>query len=161
LKTYTIRKAKPEEQRELTQLVVRATMHAGYDEDFIARSMPGLTITLPTITAGDIQVAELPGEIIGVVQVMNSELRGIAVLGIYVDPPHWGKGVGRALFEAAVVHARTLKAGAVMIYALPNAEGFYGRLGAIRIGESPFYFSPEVMSPHFLFIVPPAGENSN
>jgi GNAT superfamily N-acetyltransferase len=141
---------------------MRATMHAGYDEDFIARSMPGLTITLPTIMAGDVKVAELSGEVVGVVEVMNSALRGIAVLGIFVDPPHWRKGVGRALFEAAVAHARTLKAGAFMIYASPNAEGFYKRLGAIRIGESPFYFSPEVIVPHFLYIVPATErENSN
>jgi GNAT superfamily N-acetyltransferase len=154
MQPYSIRNAKPEEQRELTNLVVRATLHAGYDEDFIARSMPGLTITLPRITAGDVQVAELSGEVIGVVEVMNSALQGIAVLGIFVDPLHWRKGVGRALFEAAVARARTLKAGALMIYASPNAEGFYKRLGAIRIGEGPFYFSPQVILPHFRFILP-------
>jgi hypothetical protein len=44
--------AKPEEQRELTRLCVRATMHAGYDEAFIDRVMPGLTITLPMVTGG-------------------------------------------------------------------------------------------------------------
>ena len=31
----TVREAKPEEQRELTRLCVRAAMHAGYDEAFI------------------------------------------------------------------------------------------------------------------------------
>jgi hypothetical protein len=49
-----------------------------------------------------------------------------------------------------------LKVGALMIYASPFAEGFYSRLGAIRIGEGPLSCSPEVMRPHFLFIVPPA-----
>jgi len=44
---YTVREARPEEQRELTRLCVRATTQAGYDEAFIDRSMPGLTITLP------------------------------------------------------------------------------------------------------------------
>ena len=47
---YTVREAKPEEQRELTRLCVRATMHSGYDEEFIDRSMPSLTITLPEIS---------------------------------------------------------------------------------------------------------------
>ena len=41
-----------------------------------------------------------------------------------------------------------------MIYAAPTAEGFYKRLGAIRIREGPFYFSPDVILPHLLFIVP-------
>jgi len=53
-----------------------------------------------------------------------------------------------------------------MIYASPFAEGFYCRLGAIRIGAGPFVYSPEVILPHFLSIVPPtegfvADENSN
>jgi hypothetical protein len=40
------------------------------------------------------------------------------------------------------------------IYAEPSAEGFYKRLGAIKIGEGPFPVSPEVLLPHFLYIVP-------
>jgi hypothetical protein len=48
---YTVRQARPEEQRELTRLAVRATMHAGYDEAYIDRTMPSLTITLPLISA--------------------------------------------------------------------------------------------------------------
>ena len=82
------------------------------------------------------------------------------MLGLFVDPAHWEKGVGRALFEAAIARARTLKVGAFMIYASPFAEGFYSRLGAIRIGEGPFSYAPEVMLPHFLFIVPPARASS-
>jgi GNAT superfamily N-acetyltransferase len=153
---YSIRDAKPDEQRELTRLVVRATLHAGYDEAFIDRVMPGLTITLPAIAGGGVQVAEQSGEVIGVVEVMATALQGIAVIGIFVDPLHWKKGVGRALFEAAIKRARTLRAGAIMIYAEPTAEGFYKRMGAIRIGEGPFYFSPDVILPHLLFIVPAA-----
>jgi GNAT superfamily N-acetyltransferase len=101
-----------------------------------------------------------------VVEVLSTGLQGIAVLGIFVDPAHWKKGVGRALFETAIARARTLKVGALMIYASPFAEGFYCRLGAIRIGAGPFVYSPEVILPHFLSIVPPtegfvADENSN
>jgi len=92
----------------------------------------------------------------GVVEVMNTALQGIVTLGIVVDPPYWKKGVGRALFEAAITRARTLKAGALMIYALPTAEGFYKRMRAIRIGEGPFYFSPEIILLHFIYIVPDA-----
>ena len=153
---YKVRLAKSEEQRELTRLRVRATMHAGYDEEFIDRSMPGLTITLPMISANCVQVAQDDfGEVVGVVWVTPTALQGIALLhGLYVDPPHWKRGIGRVLFEAAVLHAQGIKAGAIMIYAEPSAEGFYERMGAIRIGEGPFYFSPEIELPHLLYIVP-------
>ena len=46
-----------------------------------------------------------------------------------------------------------MKAGALM-YAEPSAEGFYKRMGAIRIGEGPFFYSPELILPHLLYIIP-------
>jgi GNAT superfamily N-acetyltransferase len=104
-----IRNAEPIEQRELTRLVVRATRHAGYDEAFIDRAMPALTVTLPLITVGAVQVAEQEsGEIAGVVSVTPTALQGIGLLNaLFVDPPMWRRGVGRALFAAAVAAARS------------------------------------------------------
>ena len=153
---YTVREAKPEEQRELTRLCVRATMHSGYDEEFIDRSMPSLTITLPEISGDFVRVAQDDlYEVVGVVWVTPTALPGIAMLhGLYVDPTHWKRGIGRVLFGAAVTHARGIKAGAIIIYAEPSAEGFYKRMGAIRIGEGPFCFSPEIVLPHLLYIIP-------
>jgi GNAT superfamily N-acetyltransferase len=160
---YTVREAKPEEQRELTRLCVRATMHAGYDEAFIDRSMPGFTITLPMITSHCVQVAQdVSNEVVGVVSVTPTGLQGIALLyGLYVDPAHWKRGIGRVLFGAAVNRAKEIKAGAITIYAEPSAEGFYIRMEAIRIGETPFYFSPETMLPHLLYVIPRDGANGS
>jgi GNAT superfamily N-acetyltransferase len=154
--SYSIRHAKPEEQRQLTRLCVRATLHTGYDESFIDRVMPALTITLPSISTGCVQVAQRKcGEIVGVVVVTLSTLQGIALLeGIFVDPPFWRHGIGRTLFKAAVTRTKALKAGALMIYAEPSAEGFYKRMGAIRIGEGPFFYSPEIILPHLLYLIP-------
>ena len=153
---YTVRQAKPEEQRELTRLCVRATMHAGHDEAFIDRTMPALTITVPLIAANCVQVAEDgAGKVVGAVLVTPSAIQGIALLyGLFVDPAHWKRGIGRVLFGAAVVRAKEIKAGAITISAEPSAEGFYKRMGAIRIGEVPFYFSPETILPQLLYIIP-------
>jgi GNAT superfamily N-acetyltransferase len=118
--------------------------------------MPVLTVTLPSISGGCVQVAQsTSGEIVGVVTVTTSLLQGIALLyAIYVDPAHWKRGIGRLLFGAAVTRAKELKAGALMIYAEPSAEGFYKQMGAIRIGEGPFFYSPEIRQPHLLYLIP-------
>lgn len=131
-------------------------MQAGYDDGFIDRAMPGLTVTMPLITGGCVQVAEdKSGAVVGVVAVTTTMLQGIALLyGIYVDPSSWKRGIGRLLFEAAVTRAKALKAGALMIYAEPSAEGFYKRMGAIRIGEGPFFYSPDVTLPQLLCLIP-------
>ena len=119
------------------------------------RAMPALTITMPLIAGGYVRMAEdKNGRTVGVVAVTPTALQGIALLeGIFADPPFWKRGVGRVLFEGAVTRATELKAGALMIYAEPSAEGFYKRMGAIRIGEGPFYYSPEVIPPQLLYIV--------
>ena len=156
MQVYSVRNARPDEQRELTRLCVRATMHAGYDEAFIDRAMPGLTVPLPLITGGCVQVAEEEtGKVVGVVIVTHTSLQGIALLyGMFVQQAHCKRGVGRVLFGAAAHRAKALKAGALMIYAEPSAEGFYKRMGAIRIGEGTFYYSPEIVLPHLIYIVP-------
>jgi hypothetical protein len=41
-----------------------------------------------------------------------------------------------------------------MIYAEPSAEVFYKRMGAVRIGEGPFVYSPEIVLPHLLYLIP-------
>jgi hypothetical protein len=73
---------------------IRATLHAGYDDAFIDRAMPALTVILPSITAGAVQVAErAPVEVLGAVELGRTVLDGIAVLGkIFVDPSHWNAG---------------------------------------------------------------------
>jgi predicted N-acetyltransferase YhbS len=154
---YTVREARPEEQRELTRLCVRATLQAGYDDAFIDCAMPALTVTLPAIKADCVRVAQdSAGNIVGIVSVMPSPLQGIAMLHhMFVDPACWKRGIGRMLFQAAVVRARALKTGAITITAEPSAEGFYQRMGAVRIGEQAFFFSPDIVLPHLLYLVPP------
>jgi GNAT superfamily N-acetyltransferase len=46
-----------------------------------------------------------------------------------------GRGLGRRLFQAAVLHARSLGARELEITSDPNAEAFYLRHGARRVGE--------------------------
>jgi GNAT superfamily N-acetyltransferase len=142
---YTVREAKPEEQRELTRLCVRATMHAGHDDAFIDRTMPALTITVPLISANCVQVAEDgTSEVVGVVVVTPTALQGIAQLyGLYVDPAHWKRGIGRVLFGAAVARAKGIKAGALMITAEPSAEGFYKRMGPSGSAKDRFTSRPK------------------
>jgi GNAT superfamily N-acetyltransferase len=53
---------------------------------------------------------------------------------LWVTPPAMGRGVGRALLRHARVTAARLGAQALLIESDPNAEAFYLRSGAERIG---------------------------
>jgi predicted N-acetyltransferase YhbS len=54
---------------------------------------------------------------------------------MWIKPEHIGSGVGRALFCQVKEHAAGLNVRALEISSDPNAEGFYRRLGATRIGD--------------------------
>jgi GNAT superfamily N-acetyltransferase len=52
----------------------------------------------------------------------------------WVLPEGQGRGVGRRMFERAIQEARKTGARRMTITAEPQAEGFYLKMGAVRIG---------------------------
>jgi predicted N-acetyltransferase YhbS len=54
---------------------------------------------------------------------------------MWVDPRCMRRGVGALLFRHAVDGVRTRGGSALQIASDPNAEGFYVRMGARRVGE--------------------------
>jgi len=55
----------------------------------------------------------------------------------WVLPEAQGRGTGRLMFEEAVREARKMGARRMTITAEPRAEGFYLKMGAVRIGGKP------------------------
>jgi N-acetylglutamate synthase-like GNAT family acetyltransferase len=55
---------------------------------------------------------------------------------LWVAPTHIGTGVGKELFIHAMQSAAGRKVSEVEILSDPNAEGFYRKMGAHRIGET-------------------------
>jgi GNAT superfamily N-acetyltransferase len=83
----------------------------------------------------------------------------ILLEGIFVDPACSRRGVGTRLFATAVEHSRKMAGNVILIYSSPHSVEFYGRLGAFKIGVTPFVFSPDVQLTMFAFAIPPLDEN--
>jgi len=131
-----IRRARPEESTELSALAERSKAHWDYDADFVARVRAELTLRAEDIEAHDVWVLEdEPGAIVGFHRVIAGEP---AILeDLWLDPTAIGAGLGRRLWEHAVAIARAGGASALELDAEPNAVGFYRRMGADVIGETP------------------------
>ena len=157
-----IRPARAEEATGLARLAVRATEHDGHDPVLMARLAPVLQIDLTLIAAGLVFVAEdVSGAVIGVVALRPLSPSGLFLLeGIFVEPAFMRRGIGRRLIETAAGYARKLGGCAIIIYANPTSAGFYVRLGAIRIGTSPFVFSSDLLLPVFAFPLSSVGESA-
>lgn len=129
-----IRRAKPDEAQALTELAHAAKRHWGYPERWIEHWRTELTITPQFIEENETFVAVAEDEIIGCCAlVVNDSTAEIEHL--WIRPKQMGTGLGRALFLHAKHRAEEINLPSLELSADPNAEGFYQRMGARRIGE--------------------------
>jgi GNAT superfamily N-acetyltransferase len=131
-----IRAARIGEAAAISALALRSKGHWGYPPEFLEACRAELTIRDDELSAARAHVAEDAGALLGFFTVTGTPPEG-ELDCLYVDPAAVGRGVGRRLLDAA----RSLAAGegfrALTIHSDPNAEGFYLRHGATRIGEAP------------------------
>lgn len=125
-----IRRATVDDSARATELAQTAKAHWGYPAEWLDAWRDDLTMTSEMIDRHATFVASLDGEIVGVCQLQQSDDHTM-LEHVWVDPRCHGRGVGRALVEHAQANAR----GVIAIVADPNAEMFYVKLGARRVGE--------------------------
>lgn len=130
-----IRKAEPADATQLTQIAQDAKRYWGYPEHWLEHWRDDLTITPDFVNQNEVYVAEREGTVVGfyglVTKGETAELDHL-----WVSPPHIGQGVGKELFLHAMQLASARKLANVHIVADPNAEAFYEKMGASRVGET-------------------------
>ena len=130
-----IRRATPGDADDLTRIAFAAKGHWGYPERWISRWSETLTITPEFISRNEVYAAHYEGRPVAFYALVGRG-REVELEHLWVSPERIGTGLGRALFDHAVHKAASLGAGVLSIEADPNAEGFYRRMGARRVGEN-------------------------
>jgi len=134
--SLTLRLAVPEEHEMLEELQRRASLELPEYRDQLIADPDAIYLPEGQIANGQVIVAELDGEVAGFAAVVGGELDGL-----FVEPDLWGRGVGRALADAATHEARkrglTLK-----VFANPRARRFYEHCGFSVEGEVQTRFGP-------------------
>ena len=128
-------RAGPDDADTLTRIAFAAKSYWGYPERWIEQWQEALTITPKFITDNEVYAAVFE-EAMGGFYALLKRGREVELEHLWVSPEHIGTGVGRALFDHAVHKAAALGATTLSIEADPNAEGFYRRMGARRVGEN-------------------------
>src|SRR5262245_16705253 len=134
------RRARTDEAEFLTYLSRRSKAHWGYDPEFMKVVAGDLTVTSSAIKTHEVWILEENGTILGFHQVKLGEPAWLEDL--WLEPQAIGKGYGRQLWEHAVLIARCGGAWAMEFNAEPFAMGFYERMGAVQVGETPSRFIP-------------------
>ena len=129
-----IRRATAYDSPTLTSIAHDAKRYWGYPEHWIKHWQDELTISDDFVNANEVYVSASDDEVRGfyalIVRDDKAELEHL-----WVAPKHIGTGVGKELFLHAMQRATAHDVSEVRINSDPNAEGFYQKMGAYRIGE--------------------------
>ena len=128
-------RARPEDAEALTAIAHAAKRHWGYPERWIESWRDILTMRPEFIGANIAYCAMEAGSPAGF-YVLTTERDGLHLDHLWILPPAMRRGIGRALFTHAVEQAAVAGFDAIKIEADPNAEGFYQRMGAKRVGTN-------------------------
>ena len=129
-------RAKTADAQTLTEIAHAAKRHWAYPETWIAAWREILTMRREFIAANVAFIAiDNNAGPLGF-YVLTSEDDGIHLDHLWVAPDAMRRGIGKALFEHAKAEARKLEFASIKIEADPNAEGFYKRMGAVRVGTN-------------------------
>jgi GNAT superfamily N-acetyltransferase len=126
-----IRDATVDDCEALSAVAFASKSHWGYDDAFMEACRDELTIRPVHLERAQLRVAVAP-KILGFYGIKGDELEWM-----FVAPSATGRGIGRALFTDALDIARASGVETLRIDSDPNAAGFYERMGARRIGETP------------------------
>jgi GNAT superfamily N-acetyltransferase len=135
--TAVICRATPVQAGILTRIAFAAKRHWGYPERWIQLWAPLLTITPESIQRHETYVAWIDEEDeqpAGFCAISQAGERA-SLEHLWVLPEYMGKGIGAALFKHIISRCQELGARVLEIESDPNAQGFYERMGAKKVGE--------------------------
>jgi ribosomal protein S18 acetylase RimI-like enzyme len=124
-----IRRATSSDSERATELARKAKAHWGYPAEWLKAWEDDLVVTSEGIERHATFVASIGGDVVGVCQLQQSDDHAM-LEHVWVDPQCHRRGIGRALVQ----HVRGLARGIIAIVADPNAEEFYVKLGARKVG---------------------------
>ncbi len=130
---YLIRPAQIDEAALLTAIALRSKAHWGYSAEFMAAAIEEMTITTAQLTVHTTFVLEQQREARGFYKIREVTSAQVELTDLFLDPPAIGHGMGHALWDHAVTTARNKGYLQMTWESDPNAEGFYVRMGALRV----------------------------
>lgn len=131
---FEIVQAQPEDWEELKHIAIASKRYWGYADHLISQWAQTPIITPEAIKRDTVYVACAGLVAIGWYR-LQLLLPAIVLEDLWVLPNYIGKGVGRRLFEHALIQAKRSGAHYLELEADPYAEPFYMRMGCRTVGK--------------------------
>ena len=129
-----LRRALANESQALSELAVQAKSTWGYSAAQLASWASDLRISPESIVTEPTFVVEADGGLAGVLQLDTTTVPW-AIEHLWVHPSAGRRGIGSQLVRHALRYARERGERELRIDSDPQAEQFYTRLGARKVGE--------------------------
>lgn len=129
-----IEKARPEHASVLTDIAISAKRHWNYSERWIELWHPLLTISPEYISQNETWMAIVDLKPAGFYS-LHKDGESLWLDNLWVLPNFMGQGIGKQLFQHVLAKGHTLGTFILKIEADPNAQSFYEKMGARKVGE--------------------------
>ena len=130
----TFRPATESDLAAIYELWYRSKASWGYDEAFMQRVGSSVAFDKNYIENWPVYVCEVNGKLAGFYGFREIQSE-IFLDDMFLEPEYIGKGLGRSLWDHALQTARECGYQQFLIESDPNAEQFYLKMGAKRIGD--------------------------
>jgi GNAT superfamily N-acetyltransferase len=126
--------ARAEERQSLEDLQRRASLVYDAYRAALLANPDAIHLPLSQIEDRRVRVAERDGQALGFTAVLPRDTESCDLDGLFVEPDHWKRGIGRALMQNAFAQETARGARVMHVMANPYAEDFYAKLGFVRAG---------------------------
>jgi len=137
-----IRLARSDERTVLEALQWRASLTNAGDRQVLLAHPDAVDLPREQVESGRVLVAEAEESIAGFAVLLPRDDGQAELDGLFVEPELFGRGVGRALVEAAARLARDEGARRLHVIGHVQAEAFYRSCGFETVGEARTRFGP-------------------
>lgn len=127
-------KAVPQQTKMLRHIARMSKQHWGYNADYMKVWNYDETLTPQFIADNPVYCAMIDNNIAGF---YGFDLRAAPVdlRHFWVAPNNVGMGVGKLMLSHAIEYLASSKVDLFQVVVEPNAEGFYLRMGAVKVGS--------------------------
>lgn len=126
-------RAASQHANDLTQISISAKRHWEYPEAWIQLWLPSMRITAAYIEEHETWIMMQETQPLAYYS-FNENEEGFWLDNLWVLPEYMGQGIGKSLFEHALERCRAMGISTLKIEADPNAQSFYERMGAHKVG---------------------------
>jgi GNAT superfamily N-acetyltransferase len=134
MKPTTFRHAEVNDAARLTEIALAGKAHWGYPAEWLELWRHDLVVTPRYLREEAVSIMECDGDPAG--------FTGLSIEGddrqiehLWLQPTLIGQGFGRLLVDEALRLARKEGVRELFVSSDPNAEGFYLKMGGVRIGQ--------------------------